>query len=116
MKFIGISRVFSLENEEQYNTIGLFWDEMTEMYGLENLQGLGYKWEFGKIYYAIGLKNGIINGADFIIELPNDGWCIKNGCTDSLKDIYDEIYKDGVLKYEIETFTTDGKCQIRYFR
>ena len=28
MKFVGIRRVFSTENEEQYITIGAFWDEM----------------------------------------------------------------------------------------
>ena len=48
MIFIGISRDFSLKNEDQYNTIGAFWDEMSELYGLESLQGLGYKWDAGE--------------------------------------------------------------------
>ena len=39
MIFIGISREFSLKDEDQYNTIGAFWDEMSLIYGLENLQG-----------------------------------------------------------------------------
>ena len=30
-------------------------------------------------------------------------------------DEMSEIYKDA-LKYEIETFITDSKCQIKYFR
>ena len=37
MKFIGISRVFSTINNEQYKTIGAFWDELSEKYGMENL-------------------------------------------------------------------------------
>lgn len=45
MQFNGISRVFKLTNEQQYETIGRFWDEMALIYGLENLRGLGYKWE-----------------------------------------------------------------------
>ena len=116
MIFIGVSKSFSLENEDQYNTIGAFWDEMSLIYGLENLQGLGYEWKDGKIYYAIGLKFGNIPESNFCIELPNHGWNIVDGKTDDLKNIYDEIYKKGPLKYEIETFTLDGDCQIKYYR
>ena len=116
MKFIGLSRKFSLHAEQQYNTIGLFWDEMSALYRLENLQGLGYKWENGIIYYAIGLKNGVLKESNLIIDLPDEGWVIVDGETDNLKNIYDEIYQDGPLKYEIETFTEEGKCQIKYYR
>lgn len=116
MQFLGISREFSLYDEEQYVTIGAFWDEMTERYGLESLLGLGYKWENGTIFYAIGLKNGVIDGADFCLELPECGWTTVDGKTDELKKIYDEIYKGGSLKYEIEEFFEDGSCQIRYLR
>ena len=41
MKFIGIRRVFSTKSEQQYQTIGLFWDEMSKLYGRDNLMGLG---------------------------------------------------------------------------
>ncbi len=116
MKFIGIAREFSLLNEDQYNTIGNFWDEMSLLYGMENLQGLGYKWKNNKIYYAIGLKKGEINGNNFSIELPNNGWIIVKGKTDKLKEIYDEIYKLGPLKYEIETFYDNGECHIKFYR
>ena len=116
MLFIGISKEFSLTNEEQYNTIGCFWDELSLLYGLENLQGFGYKWENEKIYYAIGLKKGIIKDANIRIELPDNNWITYRGKTEDLKSIYDEIYKDGPLKYEIETFTNDGKCTIKYYR
>ena len=116
MLFIGITRDFSLLNEDQYNTIGAFWDEMSELYGLENLCGLGYKWAGGVISYAIGLKDGIIDGANLSLELPDEGWTLVEGETDNLKEIYDEIYKIGRLKMEIEEFTNDGKCRIMYLR
>ena len=116
MLFVGISRDFSLMNEDQYNTIGAFWDEMAALYGLENLHGLGYRWKNGKISYAIGLKDGVIEGADLKIDLPGDGWITVCGRTDDLKEIYDEIYRSGALKYEIETFTEDGGCRIEYYR
>ena len=116
MLFFGISKEFSLKNEEQYNTIGDFWDEMSDIYGLENLCGLGYKWEDGKIFYAIGLKNGKINNYNFEIELPDNGWNIYKGLTDYLKNIYDEIYLNGPLKYEIEYFYNNGNCLIKYYR
>ena len=116
MKFVGLSKEFSLHNEEQYNTIGDFWDELSILYGLENLIGLGYKWENGIIYYAIGLKEGIIDNANISVELPDEGWVIVQGKTGDLKKIYDEIYLDGPLKYELETFTLDGVCKIKYYR
>ena len=116
MLFIGISKDFSLKNEDQYNTIGAFWDEMAELYGLESLLGLGYKWEDGMISYAIGLKDGAIAGANLKLELPDNGWSVVKGRTDDLKKIYDEIYRSGRLKMEIEEFTTGGDCVIRYLR
>ena len=116
MKFTGISKAFSLKNEDQYNTIGKFWDEMEAIYGLENLIGLGYKWAQGLIYYAIGLKSGEIEGANLRMDLPDDGWTTVEGLTDNIKAIYDEIYKDGALLMELEQFTSDGRCKIRYVR
>jgi ribosomal protein S17 len=50
------------------------------------------------------------------IKLPDDGWVIVNGKTDNLKEIYDKIYLDGPLTYELETFTNDGNCTIKYYR
>ena len=116
MTFIGISKEFSLLNNDQYNTIGNFWDEMALLYGLENLRGLGYRWAGGKISYAIGLKYGDIEGYNLTIKLPDNGWTTYNGRTDNLMEIYNEIYKSGALRYEIETFTEDGNCQIEYYR
>ena len=116
MLFVGIAREFSLLNEDQYNTIGDFYDEMAEKYGLENLVGLGYKWTENKIFYAIGLRNGDIDGSNLCIELPDEDWVVVSGKTECLKEIYDEIYKDGPIKYEIEAFTSSGECEIKYRR
>jgi hypothetical protein len=115
MKFCGIRRVFSTENEAQYNTIGAFWDEMSSKYGRENLMGLGCNWTDNSIEYVIALKNGVIVGADFEIDLP-DEWRVVYGRTEELGAIYNDIYKDGVLLYEIEEFDDKGNCRIRYCR
>lgn len=116
MTFTGINRTFSTVNEGQYDTIGAFWDEMTELYGLENIRGFGYGWTEDTIEYAIGLKEGIIEGADFSIELPDEGWIRVTGKTNDLPGIYRKIYEDGPLLYEIETFTEDGDCEILFVR
>ena len=116
MTFKGITKTFSLLNEEQYNTIGAFWDEMSDIYGLEKLQGLGYNWRGGTMEYAIGLSDGDIGGYNLCIELPDDGWTLCQGRTDALKELYDEIYKDGPLKYEIERFYENGECSVSYLR
>ena len=116
MRFEGVSREFSLVGERQYETIGKFWDDMAAIYGLENLRGLGYRWDGDVISYAIGLKNGLIDGCNFTIDLPDSDWMAVKGETDELKQIYDEIYKSGRLRYEIETFFDDGSCEIKYCR
>ena len=116
MVFTGISRTFSTLGEEQYQTIGAFWDEMSAIYGMENLRGLGYNWTETTIEYVIGLKDGVIDGANCKVELPDGGWVTVSGKTSDLGKIYDEIYKDGALKYEIETFDDDGSCVIMYRR
>ena len=116
MVFYGISRVFDLTNEAQYETIGQFWDEMAALYGLENLRGLGYAWRGNTISYAIGLKDGDMKDHNVCIPLPDDGWLTVKGQTACLKTIYDEIYQSGRLQYEIETFYEDGTCEIRYYR
>ncbi len=115
MKFVGIKRVFSTKNEGQYATIGAFWNEMSAKYGVDNLMGLGCNWTDNSIEYVIGLKNGTIPEADYEINLP-DQWIIACGKTENLSQIYDEIYKDGALLYEIEEFDQNGNCRIRYCR
>ena len=39
----GIGRTFSTENNQQYETIRVFWDELVAKHGRANLQGLGYR-------------------------------------------------------------------------
>ena len=116
MIFQGISRDFSLIGEDQYNTIGAFWDEMSEIYGLENLRGLGYNWRGTTMSYAIGLKSGAISGSNISINLPTLGWEKVRGLTENLKEIYDKVYTGGRLDYEIELFFEDGSCEIEYHR
>ena len=116
MRFTGISKVFSTENEIQYETIGAFWDELSEKYGLKNLRGLGYNWTENSIEYVIGLKEGVIDQANCKVELPDDGWITVCGKTAELSQIYNRIYEDGSLTYEIETFTDAGDCEISYYR
>lgn len=116
MEFCGIARLFDLTNEQQYETIGAFWDEMEAQYGLENLRGLGYEWRGNQIAYAIGLKTGEIPGCNLRIPLPDTGWVTVKGETDNLKALYDEIYQHSPLRYEIETFFHDGTCEICYYR
>ena len=116
MVFTGISKTFSLINEGQYNTIGAFWDELSSIYGLSNLRGLGYNWTADTMEYVIGLKEGNIEGANCKVVLPDKGWIDFKGKTADLRQIYQKIYEDGSLKYEIETFTDDGDCEIMYIR
>ena len=112
----GISRDFDLTDEQQYETIGRFWDEMALQYGLENLRGLGYGWRENTISYAIGLKDGTVKGCNVGISLPDDGWITVKGKTECLKELYDQIYQNGALQYEIETFYEDGTCEISCYR
>ncbi|MBO2516597.1 MAG: hypothetical protein CW338_04855 [Clostridiales bacterium] len=116
MLFQGIRRVFSTKDGAQYDTIGAFWEEMSAKYGIENLRGLGCSWTEDTIEYVIGLKNGIIGDADFTAELPDTGWITVRGRTEELGRMYDEIYRDGRLLYEIETFYENGECEVQYVR
>lgn len=115
MKFVGIRKEFSTLNEEQYNTIGAFWDELSAIYGRENLMGLGCDWTENSIAYVMALKNGKIPNANYEIELP-DHWTTVKGRTEKLESIYAKIYEEGSLKFEIEEFDEEGNCQIRYCR
>ena len=116
MVFYGISRTFSTKNEAQYETIGAFWDEMAEKYGIENLRGIGYHWTEDSIEYAIGLKEDMIEDYNCSIVLPIKNWNTVKGRTADLGKIYEKIYEAGSLDLEIESFTADGDCEISYYR
>lgn len=72
MEFKGISRTFSTVGEKQYETIGEFWNEMSRIYGRENLRGLGYNWTDTSIEYVIGLIDGDMEGSNIDVILPDD--------------------------------------------
>ena len=119
MIFKGYTGTFSTIDNDQYRTIGDFWDFMTEKFGLENIVGLGYLWLKDEIYYAIGLKGKDIdknlqfeNFKYCEIALPDDDWKIYRGRTEDLTKFYDEIYKNGRVKYELENFFEDGSFEI----
>ena len=116
MEFKGISRTFSTIDEEQYETIGEFWDEMSRIYARENLRGLGYNWTETSIEYVIGLIDGDMDGRNINVILPDDAWECISGRMEELAEIYDRVYKDGPLKYEIEMFNDDGNCKIMFYR
>lgn len=116
MEFKGISRIFSTIGNRQYNTIGAFWDELSKRYGRDNLRGLGYNWTKTSIEYVIGLIAGEIDGWNVSVHLPEDGWQRVEGRTENLGEIYNSIYRDGPLKYEIEMFNDDGNCVIDFLR
>jgi hypothetical protein len=119
---------FSCKNAEQYETIGTFWDAMAACYPLESLCGIGYGWENDTLCYLIGrIDADFPNNPDLLLHtfpqakykellLPDKGWNTYYGQTDLLDQIYDQIYQDGPLDYEIETFHEDGSCTIRIFR
>ena len=62
------------------------------------------------------MNDGEIDGADRTVELPDAGWITVRGKTADLGEIYEKIYQEGRLKYEIERFTDSGDCEIMYCR
>ncbi len=116
MEFKGISKIFSTIDEKQYESIGEFWNEMSEIYGRKNLRGLGYNWTETSIEYVIGLTDGDIRDSNINVDLPDDGWKCVIGRTEDLAEIYSRIYADGPLKYEIEMFDDYGNCRIMFCR
>ncbi len=116
MLFKGLGRTLSTENDHQFETIGAFWDELAAKYDRANLQGLGYGWTEQSIEYVIGLIDGEIDRADRAVELPDSGWDMVRGQTADLGEIYERIYQEGRLKYEIERFNDNGDCEIMYCR
>ena len=61
-------------------------------------------------------KQDVFDGADCKVQLPDEGWVTVKGRTAELGKMYGEIYKDGALTYEIETFDNDGSCEVEYIR
>lgn len=116
MKFVGISKVFSTIDNQQIETIGAFWDELSKKYGRSKLRGLGYNWTDDSIEYVIGLKEGKIEYANCSVTLPDEGWLTVRGKTSDLGKLYEQIYLSGSLQYEIEIFFEHDECEIKYYR
>lgn len=120
MLFKGFSHTFSTKDNKQYETIGKYWDMMSALYGRENLRGLGYNWTDDTIEYVIGLKSNELFDLNMVgqktqwkdIFLPDTGWQEYRGITEQLGTLYEKIYQDGALTYEIEEFSEDGSCRI----
>lgn len=51
-----------------------------------------------------------------IYLVHQSGWTLVSGKTEKLGAIYNEIYKEGPLLYEIEEFDNKGNCKIKYCR
>lgn len=113
-KFYGIAKRFSVIGDEQYETIVKFWEELSEVYPIENLFGIGTDWKNGSFEYAIGIKNGIIPDYNKVYRLPTDGWKKPEEKTDDLYKIYSVIWAKHPLFAEIETFDSAGNCRIEY--
>ena len=60
--------------------------------------------------------DGEIDGVDQAVKLPDTDWITVRGKTANLGEIYEKIYQEGRLKYEIERFTDCGDCEIMYYR
>ncbi len=60
-----------------------------------------YGWKERSIEYVIGLIDGEIGGADRVVKLSDTGWVTVRGQTTNLVEIYEKIYQEGRLKYEI---------------
>ncbi len=128
MVFRGISKRFSTEDNRQYNEIGDYWDYFAAIYGRENLLGLGLNWEKDSIEYVIGQCEGHMEYnleivrekySDAVykeIVLPDAGWTVYRGQTERLSELYERIYREGVLLYEIESFYDDGSCSVKIIR
>jgi GrpB-like predicted nucleotidyltransferase (UPF0157 family)/nitroreductase len=128
MIFKGIEIRFICKNNEQYETIGAFWDYMKRIFPDKQLRGLGYNWSDDCLSYVIGDYNQtlIFNTKEITqqypsakymeIMLPDDGWQTYSCRIEKLGYLYEEIYKDGALDYEIEEIHANGDCKISIIR
>jgi len=127
------SLVFDCAHGEQYESIGNFWDFMRKTFTTCKLEGLGFNWKDDTLEYVIGsskdlqietvLKEKIFyvtkqypKALIKSIDIPNNNWKKYSDRTERLGKLYADIYKDGVLDYEIETFFDDGTCSVEIHR
>lgn len=123
MKFKGISRRFSTADNVQYEAIGRFIDVCADIYGRDNICGLGYNWTSSSIEYVIGMRDK--SDIDYklamkyfddavykVVLLPDNGWRSYKGELINLSSFYDDIYKEGALTYELEYINSDGSFEV----
>jgi len=127
MIFTGVKIRFDCTNSQQYKNIGDFWKYMTDNYPKIALKGVGYNWSKNSFDYIIGdfvaprfnmnKIREVFPDADFFeVVLPDKGWKVYTGKRNELSKLYDEIYKDGTLDYEIEEFFPNGDCKVSICR
>lgn len=129
MVFKGYQMTFSTEGNKQYETIGNLWDKFASVYGIENIRGLGFNWSSTTIDYCFGFVEDLsveeyVERLEVVntfaekpfrfntIELPDENWVNFKGETEKLDVLYDRVYKDGQLDFEIERFDSNGKADI----
>ncbi|MCL2197625.1 MAG: hypothetical protein FWB80_01760 [Defluviitaleaceae bacterium] len=127
MCFKGIKIRFDCKDSEQYRNIGDFWNYMRTEYPNHSLKGVGCNWNDDSFDYIIGdfatldfcmdkIKKRYLTADYYEITLPDSGWQIYHGKTENLSELYNEIYKNGVLDYEVEEFFSNGDCKISIYR
>ena len=128
MKFTGVLRRFDCSNNKQFNDIGEFLDLMSKIIDKNEIKGLGFNWQNNHLDYIIGdLKEEFNYSIDIIlktyptskivtVDLPDNGWKIYQGKLKDIKNIYEKIYRDGPLDYEIEEIDTKGNFKVSILR
>jgi predicted transcriptional regulator YdeE len=128
MKFHGVRIRFDCIDNKQFEAIGAFWNFMSGLFPREQLRGLGLNWMNDSFDYVIGDFEGRFDyslpiirqtypaAQTVVVPLPDDGWITYAGKTDNIAQIYEDIYRDGVLNYEIEAFDREGNCKIAILR
>ena len=128
MKMQGIAARFDCAHGEQYDHIVAFWEQMRALCPEQVLFGVGYGWENDSLGYLIGTPEGVpeyaLEGVRKIlpqaafseITLPDDNWKTYTGTADTLDKLYEEIYRDGPLDFEIEQFDDAGNAVIQIHR
>lgn len=129
MIFRGIKVTFLLENERQYVDIAKFWSIMEKYYDVNKLSGLGFNWTDTTMDYVIGFRDNSMTAAEldkikpyfrsaeYVIKLlPKDNWKKHIGHVSQIKEKYNELWKAGAIKYEIETFDEEGNMKLLIHR
>ena len=89
--------------------VGITKEDLVDIYRIRmRLEGLASATAAEKIS-SDGLKT-------LLDSLELSEFYISKKDTEKLKELYDEIYKDGRLQYETEEFFLDGSCHIKYIR